>query len=148
MSFDPSTLTSFRSLLIDQENIELKPYFDTQDRLTIGVGRNLEDVGISESEARMLLDNDIKRACLETDKAFPWMANLTPARQVVILSMAFNLGVTKLLEFKNMISAINKGDFNKASDEMLGSVWAIQVKRRAVDLAVMMKSGLLSGEEE
>ena len=39
------------------EGLKLKPYKCTADKLTIGVGRNLEDVGISEEEAEMLLQN-------------------------------------------------------------------------------------------
>lgn len=143
MTFDESTLNAFENLLIDQEGLELKPYYDTVRKLSIGVGRNLEDVGISETEALMLLKNDIKRVCLETERAFPWLSKLGPARQMVILSMAFNMGIEKLLEFKHMIAALQAGDYTKASDQMLASVWASQVKKRAVELAVMMKLGEL-----
>lgn len=143
MTFDESTLNAFENLLIDQEGLELKPYYDTVRKLSIGVGRNLENVGISETEALMLLKNDIKRVCLETERAFPWLSKLGPARQMVILSMAFNMGIEKLLEFKHMIAALQAGDYTKASDQMLASVWASQVKKRAVELAVMMKIGEL-----
>jgi lysozyme len=134
-------IDSLRQLLIEQEGLELHPYHCTQGKLTIGVGRNLEDVGISESEAMMLLENDLKRVCLEAEKACPWLGKLTSARQAVILSMTFNMGIRKVLEFTNMIGALEVGDYNKASHEMLSSLWARQVQKRAKDLAVMMKLG-------
>ena len=46
------------SQLIIDEGIKLKPYTDSVGKLTIGVGRNLNDVGISEDEARFLLGNE------------------------------------------------------------------------------------------
>ena len=48
--------------LIRDEGLELKPYRDSVGKLTIGIGRNLDDKGISESEARMLLANDVDDA--------------------------------------------------------------------------------------
>ncbi len=55
-------MTKLIEQLKRHEGVKLKPYFCTQGKCTIGVGRNLEDVGISEEEAEMLLINDIERA--------------------------------------------------------------------------------------
>ncbi len=38
----------------------LKPYHCPAGKLTIGTGQNLEDKGITEKEALMLLENDIQ----------------------------------------------------------------------------------------
>ena len=48
-------------MLILHEGLELKPYQCTADKTTIGVGRNLSDVGITEEEAKFLLLNDLQR---------------------------------------------------------------------------------------
>ena len=47
--------------LMDDEGLCLRPYRDTEGKLTIGVGRNLErgGGGISEEEADYLIENDI-----------------------------------------------------------------------------------------
>ena len=45
--------------------------------------------------------------------------------------MAFNLGLTRLVKFKKMFAALNKGDYKLASEEGLDSRWAKQVYNRA-----------------
>lgn len=116
----------------------MKPYKDTEGKLTIGSGRNLDDVGISESEALMLLANDIRRCQVEANQ-FAWFKYLSPVRQDVILSMLFNLGITRFKGFKKLISALIRSDYKSAADEMLNSKWRVQVKDRAVELANMME---------
>ena len=122
------------------EGIELKPYKCTSDKLTIGVGRNLEDVGISEAEAEYLLMNDLSRF-IKMANEFDWYAGLNDARKAVIISMLFNLGrggFNKFLKFKQ---ALAEGDHLTASREMLDSRWAKQVKGRAVELSKQMETG-------
>jgi lysozyme len=52
------------------EGVRLHPYTDTVGKLTIGVGRNLADMGISDAEATVLLQNDIDRTTVELNKNF------------------------------------------------------------------------------
>lgn len=108
-------------------------------KLTIGVGRNLDENGISENEALILLANDIKRCEIEASQ-FAWFRYLSPVRQDVILCMLFNLGLPRFKGFKKMISAIQKGDYIEAADQMLDSKWAEQVGDRAETLATMMET--------
>lgn len=126
--------------LIMHEGMKLEPYEDTVGKLTIGVGRNLEDKGITEEEAKELLKNDVLEITKKLER-YDWFYKLDRVRQKVIIDMAFNLGINGLLSFKNMIAAINKEDYEKASEEMINSKWATQVKTRADRLARMMKSG-------
>lgn len=127
-------------LLVD-EGLKLKPYTDSVGKLTIGVGRNLNDVGISEPEARVLLGNDIDRTTQALDSAFPFWKTLSENRQAVIANMAFNVGVARLLDFKNMIHDLQAGDYLGAAREMLASQWARQVGKRADRLAETMRNG-------
>lgn len=126
-------------MLIRHEGMKLKPYTCSAGKLTIGVGRNLEDMGISKDEALTLLENDVARLCLEL-WPFDWYNKLSQVRQEVILSMAFNVGVTRLLKFKKMIGCLKTEDFEGAASEMLASQWAAQVGKRASELAEMMRS--------
>lgn len=134
-------MQDLESLLILHEDEKLKAYKCTAGKNTIGVGRNLDDVGISKEESRFLLANDIKRVKTELAKALPWTEKLDPVRLAVLLDMCFNLGLGGLLKFKNTLAYFQAGDFQKAADNMLLSLWAKQVKSRAVRLAEMTRTG-------
>lgn len=123
------------------EGERLKPYKDTVGKLTIGVGRNLDDVGISEEESGYLLGNDIDRTMMALDNALPWWRQLDEVRQRVVVNMAFNMGVRGLLLFKQTLAAMQSGDYSHAADQMLNSTWATQVGLRASRLSKMMREG-------
>jgi lysozyme len=135
-------------LAID-EGVRLKPYRDTKGRLTIGIGRNLDDVGLSRGEAIVLLDADISRAEHLLDANAPWWRGLDAVRQAVLMNMCFNMGwgdgLHGLSGFHNMLGALERGDYAAASRAMQSSGWAAQVAGRALRLARMMESGALPG---
>ena len=128
--------------LVDHEGLELHPYEDSLGILTIGVGRNLEERGISEDEAFYLLGNDIEIIWDELIKQHPIVEDLDDQRQMILLDMAFNMGVPRLGKFKKMWGAIEDGDMIEASKQALDSRWADQVGRRAERLAERLTSGL------
>jgi lysozyme len=127
--------------LVRDEGLKLKPYRCTAGKLTIGVGRNLDDVGISASEAMLLLEHDINRVIAKLSYHLPWWSSLTENRQRVLANMAFNLGIDGLLKFKNTLSYIQNGNYSEAAKAMLESKWAKQVGERAVRLSKMMEAG-------
>ena len=139
MKFDMDSLIQ---QLVEHEGLELFPYEDTLGIVTIGVGRNLEERGISEDEAFYLLGNDIEVIWDELVKQHPIVEDLDDQRQMVLLDMAFNMGVPRLGKFKKMWAAIEDGDMNEASKQALDSRWADQVGRRAETLAERLISGL------
>lgn len=118
----------------------LTPYRDSLGVLTIGWGRNLETVGISQAEADRMLDVDLTRA-YHAVSAWAWFAQLSPARQQVLAEMAYNLGVRRLMGFGRMLEACKAGRYQEAADEMIQSRWAEQVKGRARTLAEAMRRG-------
>ena len=134
-------MTSLEDQLIDHEGLELKPYQCTADKLTIGVGRNIEDRGITEDEARYLLKNDIKIVEDELLEKKPVVAGLDAVRQRVLVDMGFNIGLPTLMKFQNMWAAIDEEDWDEASAQMLDSRWAKQVGRRAERLSQAMRTG-------
>lgn len=123
------------------EGIRLKPYRCSKGVLTIGIGRNLEDVGITEDEARYLFKNDINRCIDEVWNNIPAAKNLNPARFAVLVNMCFNLGINGLLGFRRMLSALSDGDYRSAAAEMINSKWASQVSNRAKELSKQMVTG-------
>lgn len=133
-----------RSRLIDtlirHEGMRVFPYKDTVGKLTIGVGRNLDDNGISSDEAKYLLNNDINSAYREA-QGFWWFDELNDVRQEVVVNMIFNMGYPTFCQFKNMIEAIKEENWPLAKKEMLDSRWAKQVGTRAIELANAMEQG-------
>jgi lysozyme len=123
--------------LILHEGCSLKPYRCPSGKLTIGVGRNLDDVGITEEEAIYLLRNDIKRIKKELNK-HKWFKRLSENRQNVIIDMAFNLGLAGLFKFEKMIKALENYNYELAAYEMENSKWCKQVKSRCDNLKNMM----------
>ena len=132
-------MTAVQRMLIAQEGLELMPYTDTVGKWTIGVGRNLTDKGISKDEAMALLSSDIADAIDDIYHLFSCYDNLSEARQQVLISMAFNLGRTRLSTFTRFIGAVHRSDWEDAADEMMDSTWAKQVGVRAVTLSRMMR---------
>lgn len=128
-------------MLTRHEGLRLKPYRDTVGKLTIGVGRNLDDFGLTKEEVLVLLHNDILRTMQEARRVFPWYPRLNAVRQNVVLNMVFNLGLYRFSQFKKTIGAIEGKNWDTAAKEMLDSKWASQVGNRAIELAKMMKTG-------
>lgn len=128
-------------MLIDHEGMRRKPYRCTAGKLTIGVGRNLDDRGISPDEAMYMLANDIRDSRRELSAAFPWFDKLDEVRQAVLIDMCVNLGLSRLQGFRNTLALIGVGKYEAAAQEMLNSKWAEQVGRRAQRLSRMMATG-------
>lgn len=132
-------LDALKKQLILHEGLKLTPYHCTADKLTIGVGRNLDDVGITQQEAEFLLDNDILRCCDDLDRNISWWRDLSETRQRVLVDMVFNLGISRFMKFQNTIDAMANGNYKGAAEEMLDSRWAEQVGQRAMRLANAME---------
>jgi len=117
-----------------------KPYKCTAGKTTIGVGRNLDDNGLSDDEIDYLLMNDVRRCEKELQQRFSWYQDQPDSVQMVLVDMCFNLGITRLMGFKNTLAMIGEGNYHEAAIEMLNSNWAVQVGQRAVTLARMLKN--------
>lgn len=126
-------------LLIKHEGLKLKPYRDTVGKLTIGIGRNLDDVGISRIEAVYLCSNNIDQCFDDLRKNFSWFNILPDNAQLVLVDMCFNMGIGKLLTFKNTLLLIQNGKYEEASISMLQSKWATQVGNRAIEDSNLLK---------
>jgi lysozyme len=148
--------------LIQHEGLVLQVYQDSLGIDTIGIGRNLEDRGISkeelddldiptidhiyeygitEADAMVLAENDVQIVEEELLRAHPCVDGLDAVRQLILVDMAFNMGVPRLCKFKKMWAAIHDEDFSTAAKEMLDSRWANQVKSRSTKLAHAMHTG-------
>ena len=134
-------IPEMKEQLVLHEGLRLKPYKCTAGKLTIGIGRNIEDNGISKQEAYMMLDNDIARVEAELASRYDWFSRLDHVRQGVITDMVFNLGISRFSKFKKTIAAIESSNYKVAAKEMLDSDWARQVGNRAKVLSKQMEQG-------
>ena len=116
------------------------PYEDTVGKVTIGVGRNLDDVGLSTDEIDLLLSNDINRTIDDVATLEYWDL-LDDARKVVVADMVFNLGLTRFKGFIKTNQALSDGDYERAADEMVDSKWYRQTGRRAIRNVEIMRNG-------
>jgi lysozyme len=135
-------ITDIYSQLRRDEGVRPFPYTDTAGKLTIGVGRNLTDDGLSNDEIEYLLDADVDKAGRNLRTRLPWLTNLDVVRQGVLLNMCFNLGFSKLEEFSKFLAACAQGDWATAAEEMKNSAWAREVGDRAVRLEEQMRTGV------
>jgi lysozyme len=132
------------------EAVRYSPYNDTKGIPTVGVGHNLNakplpagwKYPLSDTQVNALLDDDLEDVFHDLDRNLPWWTDLNDVRQRVIANMAFNLGITKLLGFRNTLVFMRQGKYDAAADGMLASAWASQVKGRATRLADMMRKGV------
>lgn len=131
--------TRLRVQLVKHEGLRLKPYTDTVGKLTIGVGRNLTDRGISEDEAMDMLDHDIniaREACLQLYGGFD---TFNENRQHALIDFVFNVGKGTASAFTNMMKAIERRHWDEAADHLLDSKYAKQVGKRAETVAALLR---------
>lgn len=131
-----------KKLIKRHEGLRLFPYKCSAGKTTIGYGRNLEDRGISEREAEVLLDADLAIAKQNLYEVFgSKIDNFSEKRHAALVDMIFNLGLPRFKGFKKMIEAIKNDNWFLAAQESLRSKWADQVGHRAVEDAFYLRSG-------
>lgn len=122
-----------RQMLTMDEGYRAKPYRDSVGKLTIGVGRNLDDIGLSKATIEQMLDEDIDRAVAGAVRILgeELFCSLSINRKLAVINMVFNLGEAGFSKFKNTLEAIKSGNWQRAAAHALASKWASQVGRRA-----------------
>lgn len=119
---------------------------------TLGYGRTR---GISEGQtitaatAEAWLIEDARSHNAVIHAALPWLKRLDPVRRRVIENMHFNMGwddpktpgLEGLAQFKNTLAHVEGCRYAQAAAGMKASLWAKQVKGRAMRLANEMELG-------
>jgi len=140
--FDLPNYDALKEMITLHEDEKLRPYECTAGKLTIGIGRNLTDNGITEDESQYLFANDMARIQSEIETHCPWILRLdNEPRFHAFVDMIFNLGMPRFLRFNNMIAAAMNGDWQKAADEAHDSMWRVQTKNRAKRIIRMIRLG-------
>jgi len=130
--------------LMTDEGFSKTAYKDTEGLWTIGFGRLIDDsvsgAGITPAEGRLLLRNNVNDTIKELDQKAKWWRKLPSDCQDALANMAFNLGWPRLSTFKNMLAALESGDYETAGIEAMDSKWANQVGDRAERIAATFKA--------
>jgi GH24 family phage-related lysozyme (muramidase) len=153
----------FTKQIKKHEGVKTKVYTDNPGHRTIGIGFNLErddaeqrlrKVGanyqdvlhgryeLSNSQMQMLVEMEVDELEVSARRIVGNYDELDDVRQRVVVDMIFNLGAYGFSRFKSTIKHIEHGEFIEASKNMGHSLWARQVKDRAIVLASMMKYGV------
>lgn len=138
-------MTSVYELIAKHEGFRASVYQDHLGYWTIGYGLCVDarkNCGLTQAEARYLLHGRVDAIQAKLSESYPWYDKLLLGRKAVLTSMAYQLGLGGVARFKNMISAIERKDWNGAAEAMLDSKWAKQdTPGRAKELAEMMRQG-------
>lgn len=107
------------------------------------VGANLKEVlrgkQLSDDQVNELFRMSLDRALKDAKSYYPEFDKLPDAAKGVLVDMSFNLGLTKLKGFKDLKTALGRGNYNAAADAMIDSAWYKQVKTRGVRLVNIMR---------
>ena len=130
----PSVIATLKT----EEGFRGLPYDDTRGDATLGYGTKLP---ITKAEGAWLLETRLADTHAKLAKAWWPYEGLNQARQGALLDMAYELGVEGLLEFHDMLAALDRGDWAAASTAALDSLWASEVPMRAIVIAAALKNG-------
>ena len=141
-------------ILAREEGFSNKPYLCDAGYVTIGLGTKLhkqkgqepEDfpISVNREVAEIWLDSEValKHSRLSKSKFGKIYEQLNDQRQAIILSMAYQMGTSGLLKFRNTWDYLAIGMFYEASVEMLDSEWA----RETSPLRAKRHSRVIAGE--
>ena len=139
-------MTTLIETLIIDEGLRLTPYRCSEGKLTIGIGHNLDDNGITKEQAIAICMDDIanvQRELANHPELGPTYAKLDEARKLAVDNMAFNLGIPTLRKFEKMWNALAIEDWETAADEAKDSRWYRQVKARGDRIVSVIRTGTL-----
>lgn len=123
---------NYVDIIAFEEGFRAKPYKDSLGYPTIGYGIKLAnrnanidnfECSIPEPVAKLWLED---HASKEENKLckFGWFIDQSKDVQDILISMSYQLGISGLLKFKNMIAALSVNDMETAAKEALDSKWA------------------------
>ena len=136
-------------MLIKHEGSKSHAYMCTANKVTVGVGRNIDPeggIGLTKDEISFLLKNDIERVEDELSRRLPWILELSDVRIDALIDICFNLGLPRFLKFVKALDALEAGDYEMSANEFMDSRWAKQVGYRAYEVTEMIRTGVYQEE--
>jgi|TARA_B110000967_G_C18816755_1_gene526524 lysozyme len=115
-------------------------YQDTLGIWTIGVGHNIQEKGISPKVMEIMLQEDLEEAISELKRSVSFFSRMPEQVQEALVNLSFNMGIPRLMQFRNTLAYLRDGEFGSAADELLDSRYAEQVGHRALEVADMIRT--------
>lgn len=128
---------TLEQMIARHEGTRPRPYLDSKGLWTVGIG-HLMTRPLSAKAIDQIFQDDFCDAVNECTHAFPWFSELTTERQAVLVDLCFNMGLTRLLGFEKMLTALALGDYATARAQLLDSDAARDLPTRYQELADMM----------
>lgn len=120
-------------------------YSDSEGWLTIGYGTLVDGRkggSIPESIAAELLQLKANEAMKSLAFHLPWTSSLDPARLGALQNMTYNMGIDGLMNFRKMLIALGKQDWDTAAAEATDSHWFRQTGDRSRRLVEQLRTGV------
>jgi lysozyme len=155
--YEEATLTQLentqmivKKILAFEEGFRSRPYICSAGYITIGYGTKLHKrkgmnpnnfpLTINEAAATEMLNDDLTETinALQRSKQGAVFNNLSQTRKNLIISMAYQLGVTGVLKFKKTWKFLAAEMYSEAATEMLDSKWFLDTPERAKRHSVVM----------
>lgn len=153
-------MSQIAKMLRLDEGFKEKPYIDSLGYPTIGIGQRIGPKNALLSNYQFTISKNVADVWMQ-EIALEYMGKLkndsrinaalvkcNQARQDALLNMAYQMGVSGLSGFRNMLVLISNGDFGKASAEALNSLWARQTPQRAKRISDVIRTGDYSSYEK
>jgi len=131
-----------------------KAYYCTEGYPTIGYGFKCGNKGDKLPTEAMSIDNGDRRLLTLCQILDGRMSSLVPikniysaqsdTRKAVLISMAYQLGISGIYDFKKMWKALGESDYKKAANEALDSLAARQAPKRWARNSYMLETGKIS----
>jgi lysozyme len=137
--------------IANEEGFSPTPYMCSEGYPTVGYGQRIGPRGamlemyqftMPEPVAREWLAQNV-RAIADQLASRSFYCQCNGARAIVLLSMAYQMGVSGLLKFRKMLAAIEDNDWEEAARQALDSRWAKQTPARAKRHAEILRTGVM-----
>ena len=136
-----------KKMLIKNEGMMCNLYTCKAGKISIGVGRNLTDRGMSEDEVMYMLDNDEKETYNNLDKHWIIWRSFPENAQLVCIDMTYNLGIISFMGFRKTRELMELGMWLEASEELLDSKYAVQLPNRSLKNSALLSSCNKDGKD-
>lgn len=131
-------LNKVKDKIKEHEGFRDRPYDDHLGNLTIGYGTLIEK--IPEELANVMFEFWFNKGIEELRDSFPWFYSAPRNIVEALINMHYNMGINRLKQFKKMLAAMEVKDYDVAATEALDSRWAMQVGRRSLDIAKLIRT--------
>ena len=128
-------------MLDKEEGFRSEPYLCSEGYATVGIGWRIGSKGQPLSDFKLIslckaaaydqLEFKVAGISANLSNEFEFFKDLSECRQAVLISMAYQMGVSGLLMFERMLKAIQTKCWSDAAREGLDSRWAKQTPNRA-----------------